>query len=112
MLCSFPDTESCKPVASAGRFLHSLTSFQSTHTSTNTLPTTAFLMSAYQSNSTGGVYQYDPYDNPRTPKRTPMACGFCRARKLKCDGMRPQCGNCNRRGFACSYTPVAAQASK
>lgn len=52
-----------------------------------------------------------------------MACNFCRGtnsdivtrciyayylvgRKLKCDGARPSCGNCNRRGYACSYTPV------
>ncbi|KAI8968781.1 hypothetical protein BD414DRAFT_428911, partial [Trametes punicea] len=42
---------------------------------------------------------------PRTPRRTPMACTFCRSRKLKCDG-RPICGNCNRRGLACAYVPV------
>lgn len=28
-------------------------------------------------------------------------------RKLKCDGLRPSCGNCDKRKFACSYTPVA-----
>ncbi|RDX57136.1 hypothetical protein OH76DRAFT_1476591 [Lentinus brumalis] len=42
---------------------------------------------------------------PRTPRRTPMACTFCRGRKLKCDG-RPICANCNRRGLACAYVPV------
>ncbi|KAJ7203582.1 hypothetical protein GGX14DRAFT_322985, partial [Mycena pura] len=46
------------------------------------------------------------YDSPRTPRRTPMACQFCRARKLKCDGFRPQCTNCRRREIACSYVPV------
>ncbi|KAJ7730242.1 hypothetical protein DFH07DRAFT_756329 [Mycena maculata] len=58
------------------------------------------------SNTGGGGSQYDPYDGARTPRRTPMACVFCRARKLKCDGFRPQCTNCNRRGYACSYVPV------
>ncbi|KAL4264023.1 Zn(2)-C6 fungal-type domain-containing protein [Pleurotus pulmonarius] len=48
----------------------------------------------------------DDVDTPRVPRRTPMACQFCRGRKLKCDGVRPTCGNCNRRGFPCNYTPV------
>ncbi|KAE9395225.1 hypothetical protein BT96DRAFT_997828 [Gymnopus androsaceus JB14] len=47
-------------------------------------------------------------DSPRVPRRTPMACQFCRGRKLKCDGLRPSCGNCNRRGYPCSYKPVSA----
>ncbi|KAL1948332.1 hypothetical protein VTO73DRAFT_12407 [Trametes versicolor] len=47
----------------------------------------------------------DVFDQPRTPRRTPMACLFCRGRKLKCDG-RPTCANCNRRGLACTYTPI------
>ncbi|KAH9851315.1 hypothetical protein C2E23DRAFT_733458, partial [Lenzites betulinus] len=41
----------------------------------------------------------------RAPRRTPMACQFCRGRKLKCDG-RPTCANCQRRGIACIYVPV------
>ncbi|KAL6301372.1 hypothetical protein BKA93DRAFT_738836, partial [Sparassis latifolia] len=45
------------------------------------------------------------YYAPRTPRRTPMACQFCRGRKMKCDG-RPICANCSRRGIACSYVPV------
>ncbi|EKM75381.1 hypothetical protein AGABI1DRAFT_87852 [Agaricus bisporus var. burnettii JB137-S8] len=48
-------------------------------------------------------------DIPRTPKRTPMACQFCRGRKLKCDGVKPSCGNCDRRGYPCVYAPVGAQ---
>ncbi|KAJ7270627.1 hypothetical protein B0H12DRAFT_1044323 [Mycena haematopus] len=63
-------------------------------------------MSSAQSNNNGGQYQYSPYDNPRTPRRIGMACQFCRARKLKCDGLRPQCTNCSRRGFACNYVAV------
>ncbi|KIK98460.1 hypothetical protein PAXRUDRAFT_80904, partial [Paxillus rubicundulus Ve08.2h10] len=43
---------------------------------------------------------------PRVPRRTPMACQFCRGRKLKCDGSRPSCSNCNRRGYPCVYVPV------
>ncbi|KAI0078601.1 hypothetical protein K474DRAFT_1593798 [Panus rudis PR-1116 ss-1] len=38
-------------------------------------------------------------------RRTPMACQFCRARKLKCDG-RPTCANCSRRSIPCTYVPV------
>ncbi|KIP03031.1 hypothetical protein PHLGIDRAFT_78208, partial [Phlebiopsis gigantea 11061_1 CR5-6] len=41
----------------------------------------------------------------RIPRRTPMACQFCRGRKLKCDG-RATCGNCERRGISCTYVPV------
>ncbi|KAI0920620.1 hypothetical protein AcV5_010307 [Taiwanofungus camphoratus] len=41
----------------------------------------------------------------RVPRRTPMACQFCRGRKLKCDG-RQTCANCHRRGIACIYVPV------
>ncbi|KAI0708547.1 hypothetical protein C8Q76DRAFT_799798 [Earliella scabrosa] len=50
----------------------------------------------------------DVYDMPRTPRRTPMACQFCRGRKLKCDG-RQTCANCQRRGLPCTYTPVQKQ---
>ncbi|KIM61856.1 hypothetical protein SCLCIDRAFT_121010, partial [Scleroderma citrinum Foug A] len=42
----------------------------------------------------------------RVPRRTPMACQFCRGRKLKCDGCKPSCSNCNRRGYPCNYVPV------
>ncbi|KAI9060022.1 hypothetical protein FKP32DRAFT_1595768 [Trametes sanguinea] len=47
----------------------------------------------------------DVYSQPRTPRRTPMACQFCRGRKLKCDG-RQTCANCQRRGIACTYVPI------
>jgi hypothetical protein len=72
-------------------------------------------------------YIISPFDGPRTPKRTPMACQFCRGkwpvfvckfmarcidsfylgRKLKCDGMKPSCANCDRRGYPCTYAPVS-----
>ncbi|KAG2353470.1 hypothetical protein BDR07DRAFT_95329 [Suillus spraguei] len=62
------------------------------------------------SHSTSGQYNYNPAmdddSSPRVPRRTAMACQFCRGRKLKCDGSRPSCGNCNRRGYPCVYTPV------
>ncbi|KAF8230411.1 hypothetical protein L208DRAFT_1282146, partial [Tricholoma matsutake] len=45
-------------------------------------------------------------EGPRMPKRTAMACQFCRGRKLKCDGGRPSCSNCDRRGYPCAYAPV------
>ncbi|KAG2005637.1 hypothetical protein CC2G_002024 [Coprinopsis cinerea AmutBmut pab1-1] len=48
---------------------------------------------------------------PRTPRRTPMACTFCRGRKLKCDGGRPSCSNCNKRDLACNYVPVSSTRS-
>ncbi|KAI0725442.1 hypothetical protein C8Q72DRAFT_785434, partial [Fomitopsis betulina] len=47
----------------------------------------------------------EDYPMPKTPRRTPMACQFCRGRKLKCDG-RQTCAQCQRRGIACSYVPV------
>ncbi|KIP04827.1 hypothetical protein PHLGIDRAFT_75245, partial [Phlebiopsis gigantea 11061_1 CR5-6] len=49
---------------------------------------------------------------PRTPRRTAMACQFCRGRlfkictRLKCDGLKPSCTNCHKRGVPCAYVPV------
>ncbi|KAF8551562.1 hypothetical protein OG21DRAFT_1512598 [Imleria badia] len=51
-------------------------------------------------------------DSPRVPRRTPMACQFCRGRKLKCDGSRPSCSNCHRRGYPCQYVPVSVEQQK
>ncbi|KAF9559023.1 hypothetical protein CPC08DRAFT_709153 [Agrocybe pediades] len=65
-------------------------------------------MSASSQNASAEEQNYSQYDGPRTPKRTPMACQFCRGRKLKCDGMRPSCANCHRRNYPCTYTPVSA----
>ncbi|KAK0477868.1 hypothetical protein IW261DRAFT_1484296 [Armillaria novae-zelandiae] len=42
----------------------------------------------------------------KVPRRTPMACEFCRGRKMKCDGIRPSCANCEKRQIACTYQPV------
>ncbi|KAI5451725.1 hypothetical protein NCC49_001374 [Naganishia albida] len=37
------------------------------------------------------------------PKKAVLACHFCRGRKLKCDGTRPTCSHCDKRGLTCSY---------
>ncbi|OQV03346.1 Fungal specific transcription factor domain-containing protein [Cladophialophora immunda] len=38
-----------------------------------------------------------------TSRRAAVACDFCRYRKRRCDGKRPSCGICDRRGRECSY---------
>ncbi|KAL5519800.1 hypothetical protein ACEPAG_1460 [Sanghuangporus baumii] len=38
---------------------------------------------------------------PRT--KIEVACNFCRQRKMKCDGLRPTCKNCARKGNECTY---------
>lgn len=35
--------------------------------------------------------------------RTSRACDQCRARKLKCDGIKPTCGSCDGSGSASCY---------
>ncbi|GJE98420.1 hypothetical protein PsYK624_146500 [Phanerochaete sordida] len=44
-------------------------------------------------------------DSPvrKIPKKTPIACNFCRGRKLKCDGRTPTCGHCEKRRQPCTY---------
>ncbi|KAK4689765.1 hypothetical protein P7C73_g352, partial [Tremellales sp. Uapishka_1] len=37
------------------------------------------------------------------PKKLPLACHFCRGRKLKCDGQRPSCSHCAKRNHPCVY---------
>lgn len=39
----------------------------------------------------------------RRPKKSSMTCAVCRFRKVRCNGARPSCGNCQRLGFPCSY---------
>ncbi|KAJ7069726.1 hypothetical protein C8F01DRAFT_1363853 [Mycena amicta] len=56
-----------------------------------------------------GVHRKLPDDfeeNPRRaniPKKILVACDFCRGRKLRCDGAKPICSNCNQRNTACFY---------
>lgn len=35
----------------------------------------------------------------RERRKTLMACEYCRGKKIKCDGERPVCGGCTRRGW-------------
>ncbi|EIN12975.1 hypothetical protein PUNSTDRAFT_131205 [Punctularia strigosozonata HHB-11173 SS5] len=48
-----------------------------------------------------------PYPDPslykQRAKKIPVACNFCRSRKLKCDGGRPACSQCLKRGNTCDY---------
>ena len=39
----------------------------------------------------------------RRPKKSSTTCTTCRARKVRCNGTRPVCANCQRLGFPCSY---------
>ncbi|KAL7823686.1 fungal-specific transcription factor domain-containing protein [Trichoderma gracile] len=39
----------------------------------------------------------------RRPKKSSTTCAVCRFRKVRCNGQRPSCGNCQRLGFPCSY---------
>ncbi|CAL1698217.1 unnamed protein product [Somion occarium] len=60
----------------------------------------------YEWDSGAQLLESDP-NSSKTPRRVPMACTFCRKRKLKCDGRKTSCANCERRGIPCSYVPVA-----
>ncbi|GLB38336.1 putative TRAFAC class TrmE-Era-EngA-EngB-Septin- like GTPase superfamily, septin GTPase family protein [Lyophyllum shimeji] len=42
----------------------------------------------------------------RNPRKTAVACNFCRGRKLRCNGAKPSCSNCTVRRFQCEYVPV------
>lgn len=39
----------------------------------------------------------------RRPKKSSSTCTTCRARKVRCNGARDICSNCQRLGFPCSY---------
>lgn len=44
------------------------------------------------------------------PKKSPSTCATCRMRKVRCNGARPLCSNCQRLGFPCSYDDAEAEA--
>ncbi|KAF1801689.1 fungal-specific transcription factor domain-containing protein [Mucor lusitanicus] len=39
-------------------------------------------------------------------KRLSLACNVCRRKKIKCDGVKPTCGKCERFHQECTYTDV------
>ncbi|KAI0020351.1 hypothetical protein F4780DRAFT_380742 [Xylariomycetidae sp. FL0641] len=43
----------------------------------------------------------DPSNRP--PKKSSQTCTTCRLRKVRCDGRRDICQNCERLGFSCSF---------
>ncbi|CDH56810.1 zinc finger transcription factor 1 [Lichtheimia corymbifera JMRC:FSU:9682] len=49
----------------------------------------------------------DHNEDMRGPKRKRLAqaCDVCRRKKIKCDGVKPMCGNCKRTGRECTYNP-------
>ncbi|KAJ4148545.1 hypothetical protein LMH87_003010 [Akanthomyces muscarius] len=46
----------------------------------------------------------------RRPKKSSSTCATCRHRKVRCNGVRPMCSNCQRLGFPCSYDEADADA--
>ncbi|KAI6774730.1 hypothetical protein HG530_001488 [Fusarium avenaceum] len=52
---------------------------------------------------------------PAKRKRVALACDNCRERKIKCDGSKPICGPCSKRGeplARCVYTLIAGTAKQ
>ncbi|KAL2871215.1 Zn(II)2Cys6 transcription factor domain-containing protein [Aspergillus lucknowensis] len=46
-------------------------------------------------------------------RRVPLACRSCRERKVRCDGKRPNCSTCQRRGHPeepCEYMVITETA--
>ncbi|KAH8588841.1 fungal-specific transcription factor domain-containing protein [Bisporella sp. PMI_857] len=41
-------------------------------------------------------------------RRVGIACGPCRTRKSRCDGIRPKCSGCIELGYECIYTQTAS----
>lgn len=44
----------------------------------------------------------------RNPKKSSQTCIPCRVRKVRCDGRRDVCQNCERLGFTCSFQDAAS----
>lgn len=51
--------------------------------------------------SIGDISAFDSANRPA--KKSSSTCATCRARKVKCDGRRDICQNCERLGFTCSF---------
>ncbi|KAJ5586805.1 uncharacterized protein N7459_002570 [Penicillium hispanicum] len=43
---------------------------------------------------------------PIRRSRAPVACLFCRQKKLKCDAAKPSCGNCSAKGISCQQGAI------
>lgn len=60
-------------------------------------------------------HQLDPHLFVRmvgkSSKRSIDTCNTCRVRKVRCDGIRRVCGNCDRLGLPCSYRYLEDQES-
>jgi hypothetical protein len=41
-----------------------------------------------------------------------LACAFCKARKLRCDGAGPKCSQCKKRGMECQYPTTVRRRGK
>ncbi|KZS93734.1 hypothetical protein SISNIDRAFT_454153 [Sistotremastrum niveocremeum HHB9708] len=41
-----------------------------------------------------------------------VACNYCRARKTRCDGQQPACGNCVKRRLGCNYVVSQREAAR
>ncbi|KEQ87820.1 hypothetical protein M438DRAFT_312729 [Aureobasidium pullulans EXF-150] len=44
----------------------------------------------------------------RSHRKSRNGCSQCKTRHIKCNEVRPQCGNCQRLDIACSFAPQAA----
>ncbi|KIW05084.1 uncharacterized protein PV09_04232 [Verruconis gallopava] len=47
--------------------------------------------------------------HPTKRRKINLACEQCRTRKARCDGTKPECGNCKRRKEQCAYKVTKAQ---
>ncbi|KAI0151399.1 fungal-specific transcription factor domain-containing protein [Pestalotiopsis sp. NC0098] len=57
----------------------------------------------------------DVLERPAKRQRIALACSSCRDRKVRCDGQKPICGPCTRRGVdgaQCAYAVVASSAKR
>lgn len=46
-------------------------------------------------------------NNKNRQSESRIICDPCRARKVRCDGRREGCGNCDRLSFPCSFSPTS-----
>ncbi|KAF8442835.1 hypothetical protein L210DRAFT_635691 [Boletus edulis BED1] len=50
-----------------------------------------------------GLVEMGAGEEKRVARKIYVACDFCRGRKLRCDGGRPRCSNCETRSLVCQY---------